>query len=554
LEIAVQGENWLPVPFLQCATALDGKVFVDNNRDGRINDVIVNAQRAVFSLSLQYRGRGGPPRLQAATLSDLDGNGPDAGDHLVLTLDRSVVVTTSVLRASHFFLGVARDSLGGVGFRADLNPYDTRQIGLTLGQGARLTVPGIFSMTRRTAGSPSGIDFATSLPVGAIRSLDGLSAIDGGLPGVNDSGMDIRYGMLALARVIGSRGGTIGVAISPDAAYTGHRLVVPSGALTSSATFILSQPPKTLGVPDAVRMSSVAGLQFRTSATLSVEYRDGDIDRELGYLEGEMHVHQLVENPRNVFRYIPLPGRHTVQTAAVGSAARKLATQPSRVSAPVRSLNPYSTLGATSVFAGLPIETVDERTINIKPEGAGIIKGTEEAFLTPGPLGAYTLHKIGFPAYITTTESDPTTQRLTVKIRTATLAERQSSGGQSFPDQSGAVFVVTVTDSLGQPFQFSDPVDITVQFKERTDPSLTDTVDFDSLLAPAQNMRLVRDIQDGEPVDFAYQIGPSQTVNTALGTLTAENVPCLTGPSGIGTFGVVARSGATPALRWQLYR
>jgi hypothetical protein len=136
---------------------------------------------------------GEAPRLQSAILVDVNNNRlTDAGDKLVLTLDRGVIVNTSVLRAGHFFLPVAGDSLGTTGLRVGVNRLNSRQIILTLGQGAHLTGHGTFSMQHRTAGSPSGIDFAASLPFGAIKSLGGISTIDGGVLGVDDSAVDVQ--------------------------------------------------------------------------------------------------------------------------------------------------------------------------------------------------------------------------------------------------------------------------------------------------------------------------------------------------------------------------
>ena len=512
-----------------------------------------------------------PPRLQAATLADLDANGVDPGDQLVLTLDRSVVVTTSVLQASHFFLAVQGDSLGGAGFQVGVNPYNSRQIVLTLGAGVHLTAAGGFSMANRTPNSPSGIDFATSIPFGAIRSLDGISAIDGGAPGADDSGIDMELSMVGRSGTVGPSGGTVAVVPSADATYTRHELDVPAGALGAPMQFTLRPPERNLGVINAVQIeSSNPAATFSAPARIWVEYREGDIDRERGQLEWEMKVHQLVERPLGVFRYVQVPGPQIVSPApwptgtqhspliahrsSVNTAHSELASTGGRVSVGITNLNPCGSLGGTTVFAGLPIETVDERTINIKSGGSpSPVKAQGGAVLDVGTSGAYTLHRIEFPNFVTTNGADP--QRLVVRIRTAEMAERESLwGGCSFPSQSGAVFTVTVNDASSHTVQFTSPVNLTVQFKSRPDSTQTDVVHFEGQVADPQEMRLVCDRFAGQAVDFAFTTAPLQTANVSQGTLAVNNFVGLTGSDGRGTFGTVASEFSTRAARWRLYR
>ena len=92
-----------------------------------------------YSGSLWILRFSGNPRLQSADLVDTNDNGTiEAGDQLILTMTRSVIVSTSTLQAGHFFLPVAGDSLGGAGFGVSTNPYNLRQIALHLGEGAKL--------------------------------------------------------------------------------------------------------------------------------------------------------------------------------------------------------------------------------------------------------------------------------------------------------------------------------------------------------------------------------------------------------------------------------
>jgi hypothetical protein len=507
------------------------ELYFESNRPGTSGGKDIWVIHNPFGLLFSGRA----PQIQTATLSDMNNNGIiEAGEQLVLTLDHSVVVTTSVLRASHFFLPVQSDSLGGVGFRSDTNRYNSRQIVLTLGQGVRLKAAGVFSAATRTAGSPSAIDFATSLPSGAIMSLEGVPATDGGVPGFDDTGVDIEWNAIGQQGSIGPSGGAVAVANSSDAAYKQHRLTIPAGDLGAATNFTLRPPAQNLGVIDAVQIQSGnPGVTFASPATILLQYRDGDIDRDQGLLESEMTVHQLVENPVGVFAYLPLAG------SQVNTSARQ-------VSVAIANLNPRGSVGATRVFADLPLETVEDRTVFIR-------QGTGTVVVTPGSNGAYTLHKIEIPNYVTTTSNDA--NRLIVTIRTAVSAERNSpSGGHSFPSQSGAVFVVSVTNPSDQGIQFTAPVNVTVQFKSRPDPARTDLVTFNGQPAPSTAMRLVFSQSASAGVDFTFVSAPSQTVNAAQGTVTVRNVVGLTGPDGVGAFGAVGSGTAAFSPRWEWYR
>jgi len=271
-----------------------------------------------------------------------------------------------------------------------------------------------------------------------------------------------------------------------------------------------------------------------------------------------MRVQHLVENPTGFFQYVPVAGEHVFQRTSRPRPPGNVGKQDtiaSRISVDVSNLNPGGSLGTVGIFAGIPIETVDERSIDIKPgAGPGIIKdqGTS-ATLQPGPLGAYTLHRIEFPGYVATTPDDPA--RLAITIRTATLAERQAqTGGQSFPPFSGAVFVVTVRNAAGQPVAFDDPVHLTVQFKHREPPSLSDRVRIDGRPALEPNMYIVCDGQPGEAVDFVPANAASFVLDPVQGTVTADDFAGLTGSDGLGTFGAVAHDYITPAAHWSLYR
>jgi hypothetical protein len=384
--------------------------------------------------------------------------------------------------------------------------------------------------------------------------------VDGGAPGVNDSGVDIQISLQRRWGVFGGSGGTLTVGPSLDAAYRHHEMDIPPGALRKQVKFTLRAPLENAGVIGAVWVEADdPRTTFSTGVRLWIEYREGDIDWERGHLEACMWVFQLIESPPGRFHYEPVPGSQLQSGAPPLLPFRvtgKLDTATRLVGVNVTSLNPLGSPGTPGVFAGLPIETVDERTITVKPGGAGgIVRGAGSVVLAPGSRGAYILHQIEIPNYVTTSVTDP--QRLVVQMRTSVLAERYSAtSGQSFPSQSGAVFTVTVTDAMGQPVRFTAPVNLTVQFQDRPNPAVTDVVHFDGTLGPAASMCVVRDRLDGDPVDFAPLDRAPQTVNVVQGTVTIRNLVGLTGTDGRGTFGavVVDLPPPTPAIYWQLYR
>jgi hypothetical protein len=496
---------------------------------------------------------GDAPQIVRAVAADRDDNGQiGAGDELILTLSRSAEVNLQVIQQSHFFLPVQGDTLGGPGFAVRANPRNARQLALTLGEGARLRVNGAFSTSSLTANSPSAVDFASSLPLGAIASLDGVSAIDSGLPRVDDTGIDIQFMLAARQTVIGPAGGVLSIAPSADAVYDRHALVIYPGSVQTTTTFRLSPAFETFGFPNAFKIeSNGSSLPLSPSPTVWVQYRPSDIDRERGLIEGEMHVFAWLPTSPPSIRFDPIAtGRRLRPDLGLIGADVPLGPVLRPVSPVPLANGSLETLG---VFAGLPIETVDERTVNIRPNGGGaVVKGAEGYVLTPGPAGAYTLHQIEFSGYQSTTAIDP--QRLVVTIRTALLAEKMSTtGGDSFPDQSGAVFVVEIENASGTPVEFTDPVNITVQYKAREDVSLTDVVRLSGWPSIPGAMSVARDTASGADVDFALLDGPF-SVDTAQGTVTATNVTSLTGADGMGTWGTVAREALTPAGRWRMYR
>ena len=212
---------------------------------------------------------------------------------------------------------------------------------------------------------------------------------------------------------------------------------------------------------------------------------------------------------------------------------------------------------SAGLFAGIPIETVDERTVGLQPSAG--VSPLALVIFKPGPLRNYTNHEIRFYGY---TEVATGTD-IDVKIRSVKSAEREATG-QSFPARSDALFIIETVRWVGgtpQPYRFTDPVDIVIQFAPPHGPIRAgwyDVVNFSNQDATTGQMRAVRDMIDGPGVDFQFLNG-LQTLDGAAHTVTLRidgNDRSLTDSSGQAAYGVVACEGGwcSACTRWQGYR
>jgi len=206
----------------------------------------------------------------------------------------------------------------------------------------------------------------------------------------------------------------------------------------------------------------------------------------------------------------------------------------------------------TQLFAGIPIETVDERRVSIRPSTGGGVSPAEIVALMPGPRGVYSRHRIEFPGY---TFAELGTA-IDVTIRQAQPLEREGGPGPAFPSRSSALFVVETATSAGM-IAFRAPVNITVQFapdsmKDFPREQWYDLVDLRNQDALARRMTMVTDGVDGAGVRFEY-IPAARELDAVAGTITVRNYVGLTGASGMAAYGAVARSLAS-VRRWMMYR
>gem|GEM_PF-3058067 len=118
----------------------------------------------------------GPVVLSAELKEDSatqNGQG-DAGETVVVTFDKDVVVNGSPDPNAVFNLPVTNDSFGtGATLAAGPN---SNQVTITLGSGCVITATGLFDPANTNAGDPSGIDISNTMPNDAIEDAAGLDA------------------------------------------------------------------------------------------------------------------------------------------------------------------------------------------------------------------------------------------------------------------------------------------------------------------------------------------------------------------------------------------
>ena len=542
---------------------------------------------------------GSPPRIESVIYNDLDDDGAvETSETLTLVMSRAVTINAGQLTQSDFYLCVQGDSLGGAGFSVALSPENARHIVLTLGANPVLTLAGTANPSVTAPGSPSGLDFSTTLAAGDVRAAeDFMPAEAGGQPGVDDSAVDILFTCVTKTTAItASAGGTATVTNSPDAAYTHHSLAIPAGALTQNVSVTMRPPQVNLGVLNAVQIDVVAaggggagegrtgvspamprtpsvssvtsvvksprGMRTLSDpplsqpVTLTLEYKDSDYDTAAGDVEASMRIHQLVLNPSSAYEWMPVPG------------TRQNRPDNNTVSVQLDSLNPCGSIGEIRVFAVLPGWTIEPIKAHIRPKpGSTAIIPTPAppgkkkgglgrlVEITPGASGDYTLHRLEIPNYETTTDTDP--DRVTLTLTQPTLLQRAGGGGCSFPSGSSALFLVTAKNADDNPVAFTAPTNIRVQFMDGTQSAYNDLRTFDGTRHSRNYLRLVWDALDGPCADFQFVDRPV-TIAPAPGggTVEAQSVPNLTGASGEGVWGVVPdppKPASVPPDVWRRY-
>ncbi|MFH0793360.1 MAG: kelch repeat-containing protein, partial [bacterium] len=482
-------------------------------------------------LALKYT----PPRLVRAIFApvgDTLRTDVRSSDQLQLTFTQEMRLSGPNPSESPFTLPVSGDSLGS-GYSLSIPSFNLRQVNVTLGQSPILAPDAIFTNSL-AAGSPSGIDVPAVTPSSRpLLSRFGVPPIDSGIVGVDDTALDVRRVLEPGQRVFsGTEGGTTGLPQTAGLAYKKHSIQIPSETFSAGQSWRIKMDPavENTGVPNAFttraeQLSASSGLQqtsapvvFSKPVRVTVEYQDSDFDPDLGHSESLLRIHRLVETS-GTLRFLPVfdvtgaPQQQDTTSKTVSVYIDRLVG--GQLGASGASLQQT---GGMETFANIALDIVNENTANISPSpGASDQLSAGEVSLAPGPFSGYTRHTIQIPNYAQS--SSGTGTRIT--IRTATPTERGS-----FPSQVNSVFTVTTQNAqTGQNVSFTDPVDLTIEYKVAGDPLFTsDLYDLKGTAVDESDMRVVRrNSSTGK-----FEIQNSATPGPTQHTLTLANVANLT--------------------------
>ncbi|MCX7000873.1 MAG: hypothetical protein NT106_11360, partial [Candidatus Sumerlaeota bacterium] len=376
-------------------------------------------------------------------------------------------------------------------------------------------------------------------------------------------GLDIKYSFKTVVKDIGSDGGTLDTSGDPDAAYH-HTFYIPGGSISSSSGKVKADPgiQFTMKSPDiptpqpgcdtspppcgAVQiLANADNITFLTSATLTLQYLDGDVDTDMGYAEAGMRMYMYVLGEDGCWHWVPVPGEQIVDTknntvtVHLGYLKYPGTTGGMRLKSP----------GDSCIFGNLPGSTIEERTVNITPQGGGMVRViVDMPTLNPGPTiydengvrGFYTQHQIEFPNYVLTDPSDPNVIKVTIKL--SALEGTAQSGGNSFPKDSNAIFVVWTKNFSNVGVPFNAPVNIRVQFMDGTANAFKDIWKFDNTAGEFSSMAIVKDTVPGQGVNFQFITGVAQSVThiTGGGYVEGSGITGLTDSQGKGVWGAVS--------------
>jgi hypothetical protein len=495
-------------------------------------------------------------RIVAATAVEKDTTDQRfaAGDQIILTFDRAVNAEPVTIPPSGFDLSNPGATLGSNSTLAPCT-ITPNAIVITLGTDfANLVVAGTDPSTS------TALDLNIFGGLSIFDALTGQPAVDRGVRGVFDDPVDLRWQLGSESALLGPGGGllrpTQNDAVDPTLyEFTRHSLLLPTNAMPITDTLTIQPLPGGLGdlcLAPGFRIMADGNptTPFAISPTLTLEYRDCDIDFISGQIEGLMQVFQIgMSGP------VPLGLANPRGITPLGAGDTDQDPDENTVSTEIDSLNPAAVNGEAGLFVTLPVNPVEERSIFIKPSAGAaasisipVPAGAATASIQPGNASGYLLHTVEFPGFAPTDNSDPA--RIGVTIRQATLFERVHpaplQGANLFPQQSGALFVIETRNASATPIPFTDPVNIAVQYVERADASLTDTVSFVSSAQPANKMRIVRSrVDTGIGPDFQF-IPQSATNDLGQSLLTASGIANLTDADGQGAWGAVADPSFTP--------
>ncbi|MDI6784681.1 MAG: hypothetical protein QME64_11395 [bacterium] len=371
---------------------------------------------------------GNIPLMEYVAYSDIKNSSVDQGDRLTIQFDKRMRV--NIATASDFYLAVTTDSLG-TGATVSINTANDTQVVITLGASPTLTITGAFS-GNTTSGSPSGIDILATMTPNAIEDLNGIDASDGGVPGVNDSGMDIMATVLDQSTTINAiTGGTAQVA--PNGYYNEHRVIIPAGCLPTNATITAGNPGQNHGQLSAVAFSP-PDLTFSsdTPATLVIEYKEADAKLEAGYMENALRIHQWKDATTG---WVLVPQTYSMQsvdttTKTVSVKIDKFNMVGATGSFGLRNSDFGFMANTSVVYANIALPSVGATTTTVAPAPSGfsvqgcdgvllrnvnpqfasgaelpqnrlLFSSTTSVTLLVGTTGIYTKHKLVLTDYTT---------------------------------------------------------------------------------------------------------------------------------------------------------
>lgn len=453
-------------------------------------------------------------------------NTVNQGDILILQFDRIIQLTQPLIN-SYFTLPVLNDSLGTFPL-FNLNTKNPSQVIITLGNNPVLTIPGYYEDGFNSPGSSSGIDIAAMPTPIPITDKEEVHAVHNGIvSGTNSNFPDIRLNVEA--NEISLQAGQAGqLTVGANGFITQTRIVIRSDSLIFPCRLRLRAPDNVNDTLSAVQLEVLDGyllINPNKPIEITIQYNDGEIDSESGQTANDFRIFKYIQIAPNLWQWFYVKDAygnpHQIDTwhktvtcyiSDIYGTAKKDFENYKAGKTPYNS-NLYATQGSV-VFANLPLEIISENTITIK--SAKKKKNMENIKSSPPSLQPksncyYTLHKIEFPGYV---ESDT---GIKVKIRKPTLSERAA-----FPSGSNSIFVIETTDSIiGNPVSFTDPVNITVQYKDSADsPTFKDIVYSDGASAIEAQMRVVK--YDNSSASFKF-INPNTDNVNRLNNVVSEN-------------------------------
>jgi hypothetical protein len=448
-----------------------------------------------------------PPSITGAvSYSDINNNRVvDQGDTLTLPFDRRMRVNNT--NVSNFYLPVSNDKFG-TGATVSINTANDTQVIITLGTSPVLTIPGKFSMSIITAGAPSGTDIAATMPANAIEDLEGMDAVDGGAPAINDSGVDILYTLSSATTYVPAYSAAT-VRVSTDtvnAYYTKHNLIIPAKSLNNGTTITAGPPGNNKFQLSAVSITPPT-LTFSTltPATLVLEYKDKDIRRELGYLETGMRIFQWKDSTTG---WVLLPETYGKQSVDMNNKTVSLKINKANMVGATGNLLDDFAANTTIVYASISLPSVGAKTAIVAAASTGLAHQSYAEALLPTPNQEF-IFAAG--TTITLTVSTPaiyTKHKLTLTNYTTaysgvTVALMQANPAEKHGHENNGVIKIEVSSTI------TTAAILTLEYKDYNDRD--NQISNDVIEGSEYQMRIFK-WQDN-PWGW-IKVNGNQTVNT----------------------------------------